>query len=251
MRLPAVASALTLLASFHGGWLAAQTVPASLGMPVPASEQRAGWQTSSQATWHGRILTALGGGLLGAGVGFFASQVVTGDWDVERGAREIHRETWASVGGSIGFAVGFSFPLRGRAETARPVSAASPARSVITASELAGTGVATAHDAVRLLRPQWLRDPGVHVIGEQQCPVRWTDVPACPDRRLVVYLDASRLGSIETLKEVSAQNIRSIEFLDGAAATYRWGAGHSHGAILIITAGTIPDPAGPLRPAGN
>jgi hypothetical protein len=242
MRLPVVTSVLTLFATFHGSWLAAQTAPGQLAMPVPVDDHRPGLQ-AGRTTWHGRILTALGGGLLGAGVGFFASQVVIGDWDVERGVRDVHRETWASVGGSIGFAVGFSFPLRARAEPARPAST-SPARSVITASELERAGVATAHDAVRLLRPQWLRDPGVHVIGEQQCPARWTDVPSCPDRRLIVYLDDSRLGSIETLKEVNAQNIRTIQFLDGAAATYRWGAGHSHGAILIITAGTVPDPVG-------
>ncbi|MGH7461337.1 MAG: hypothetical protein ACREMA_09950 [Longimicrobiales bacterium] len=243
MRLQVVTSALTLLATVHGSWLAAQTAPGQLGMPVPANDQRAGLQAASRATWHGRVLTALGGGLLGAGVGFFASQVVTGDWDVERGVREVDRQAWASVGGSIGFAVGFSFPLRGRAETVRPVST-TPARSLVTARELARSGITTAHDAVRLLRPQWLRDPGVHVIGEQQCPERWTDVPACPDRRLVVYLDDSRLGGVETLKEISAQTIRSIQFLDGAAATYRWGAGHSHGAILIITAGASPDRAG-------
>ena len=37
------------------------------------------------ASWHARLFSALGGAALGAGVGYFSSQVFRGDWDEEPG----------------------------------------------------------------------------------------------------------------------------------------------------------------------
>lgn len=172
------------------------------------------------STWHGRVLTGLAAGVLGAGMGFFASQVVTGDWD----NRQIDRAAWAAVGGSIGLALGVSFPLGGRPTVPGPPRAL-PERSPITAGEMSGTGVHTAHDAVELLRPQWLNQRGFQIIGEQ------------PSDRVQVYLDDMHLGGIEKLSDVSARDLALIHFLDAAAATYRWGAGHNHGAIMMISEG--------------
>jgi hypothetical protein len=87
--------------------------------------------------------------------------------------------------------------------------------------------VTTAYDAVRLLRPEWLRGRGVHIIGESA------------EETIVVMLDQVRLGGIGTLREVSIQMVRSVEFVDPGPATVRWGAGHSHGVILITAEGGI------------
>jgi hypothetical protein len=184
-----------------------------------------GADAAPAAAWHSRLLSALGGAALGAGVGFFASQVFTGDWDEEPG-HEVDRPVWAAVGGSIGFALGFTVPLpgRGRKPAPAPLRGLRGGRSVIAAEDLRGRGVTNALDAVQLLRPEWLTDRGFHVIGEDA------------DDRLQVYLDDVRLGGVRSLRDISVERIQSIHFLDAGAATARWGAGHSHGAILIIAA---------------
>jgi hypothetical protein len=161
---------------------------------------------------------------LGAGVGFFASQVFTGDWDEEPGHKRVDRQTWAAVGGSIGLAVGFSFPVPGRG---RPAPATVPlpgGRFAIVADELRATGINTAFEAVRTLRPEWLNERGSNIIGEQ------------PEEQIQVYLDDVHLGGTARLRDVTTQSIHSMHFLDAASATYRFGAGHSHGVILIIAA---------------
>lgn len=184
--------------------------------PVPAA-----------ASFPGRILSALGGAAIGAGVGFFASQVVQGDWDDGRG-RAIDRSAWAAIGGSIGLAMGFSFPL-GPSRPARAEDAEIRDRKVLRPDEWANTGVTTAWDIVNLLRPEWLRGRGVHIIGESA------------DETIVIMLDGVRLGGISTLREVNVNMIRAIEFIDPGPATVRWGAGHSHGVILITAAGGVKD----------
>lgn len=187
------------------------------------------------STLPGRVLTALGAAALGAGVGFFASQVVQGDWD--DGRREVDRPTWAAIGGSIGFAVGFTFPVGGRGIRPDPSRTLPRGRSRIGGEEIRGRGVKTAREAVELLRPEWLRGRGTHVIGENS------------EQTLQVYLDDVRLGGVRFLADVPAQTIRSIHFFDAAAATLRWGAGHSHGVILIIAEGGMP--TGSTSPAAH
>lgn len=176
--------------------------------------------------WYSRLLSAVGGAALGAGMGFFASQVFTGDWE-ERPGMEVDRPTWAAVGGSIGFAVGLSFPIGGRGVEPQPSLGPGirGGRFTIRGEELEGTGVAHAYEAVRLLRPEWLIGRGPHVLGES------------PDETIDVYLDDVRLGGVRFLRDIPAQTIASIHFLDAAGATFRWGAGHSHGVILVIARG--------------
>ncbi|MGH7502633.1 MAG: hypothetical protein ACREL7_12870 [Longimicrobiales bacterium] len=193
------------------------------GTDVSSPAQRTG-------SLPGRLLSALGGAALGAGVGFFASQVVRGDWD-EPGGANMDRSAWAAIGGSIGLAVGFSFPLGpgGPPEEQRDLRSD---RDVLLAREWEGTGVNTAWDAVRLRRPEWLNERGVHILGESS------------EETIVVILDEVRLGGVGTLREVSAYIIQSIEFVDPGPATVRWGAGHDHGVILINSKGGAPrDPA--------
>lgn len=180
--------------------------------------------------WPGRLLSALGGAALGAGMGFFASQVVRGDW--EDGSGGVDRPVWAAVGGSIGFAVGFSLPVAGRGVRPDRTRSLPGGRAVIRATEFQGTGVKTAGEAVALLRPEWLRERGTHVLGETA------------DETIQVYLDDVRLGGVRFLHDVSAAVVRSIHFFDAAAATLRWGAGHSHGVILIVAEGGLPPRGG-------
>lgn len=226
-----IALSLTALISvsvLHADAAAAQTAEAEAvrfhSAQSSARSTRSGGVSLSGASLHARLLTALAGGAVGAGLGFFASQVFTSDWDTDRDDESIDRRPWAAVGGSIGFAVGFSFPLTGRSSARRQASIAPPTGPPpITAEEMGGTGVSTAYEAVELLRPAWLTPRGVHTLREDAT------------ERIRAYLDDVELGGVHALREVNAQDISSIHFLDAAASTYRWGAGHSHGAILVLT----------------
>jgi hypothetical protein len=87
---------------------------------------------------------------------------------------------------------------------------------VITQSQIAELNVANAADAVRRLRPNWLRSRGV-------------------DEEPVVYVDAARRGGTRALATISAEMIQAIRYLSGPDATTRLGTGHRGGAILVTT----------------
>ena len=176
-------------------------------------------------SWRSRILTGAGGALLGAFVGYFASQVAVGDWEVTEGAEEPSRSLWAAVGGSIGMAVGFKFPITGDAS---PPGVAGPLRSdrfTITGEEILEAGLTDAYEAVRLLHPEWLVQRGRDSFTESE-----TD-------NIRVYLNSMELGGIESLRQVEGPIIEAIRYFDSLRATARWGAGHAHGAIQIVTSG--------------
>jgi len=173
--------------------------------------------------WPNRILTALAGGVLGAGLGFFASQVVRGDWDEGADQPSIHRPLWAAAAGAAGFAAGMSFPLSWRAHAPSPQPALAPHGPVITAEEIHDVSAMDAYEAVRLLRPQWLVPRPPTIIGQD------------PSEVLAVYLDDTRLGGIEQLRGLNAFDIGSIRFVSTAEATTRWGVGNPYGAIQVVT----------------
>ncbi len=97
----------------------------------------------------------------------------------------------------------------------------SRARNYITQEEIRGAASTTALDAVRALRPAWLVKRGPQSISYEA--------------DIVVYLGRARMGGVEALREIAAGTITSLEFLDAAAANYRFGAGHPYGAIIVST----------------
>jgi hypothetical protein len=194
------------------------------------------------AAWRNRLLTGLGAGLLGAGIGFFASQLAESDWDETLGGYKADRSPWALVGGGVGFAVGFSFPIapgppsgpslpRGRNRDlisyeeiqealSQPIG---QQREHITAAEMRRAVVTDGLELVRLLRPDWLVQRGVSTFGD-------------PDTETIrVYLDNQELGGIEALELVQVTVIRSVRFLNSARATALFGAGHTQGVIQVLT----------------
>jgi hypothetical protein len=98
----------------------------------------------------------------------------------------------------------------------------SPARAdVIDVQQLQASPYPNAFDAVQALRPQWLRARGRTSINQQEY-VR-------------VYLDDSFMGGPEQLRSITLRSISSIRYLDGVAATQRWGLDHGQGAIVVST----------------
>jgi hypothetical protein len=51
----------------------------------------------------------------------------------------------------------------------------------------------------------------------------------------MVYLDDAKLGSVDQLRELPVVGVNQVRYYDGAEATYKWGAGHIHGAIQVVT----------------
>lgn len=196
--------------------------PVSVGTAVPAFQVDLAPQAPGPH-WHHRVLSAVGGAALGAGIGFFASQVARGDWDDGPGQPQINRTSWAAVGGSVGFAVGLSFPVVGRGLP--EVGASVPPHLIITADEMEEIVAMDAYEAVEVLRPQWLVLRPSSVIGEP------------PQQTLPVYLDDFRLGDVDDLRGLSVQRIQSIRLISATIATARWGVGNSRGAIQVVTRG--------------
>lgn len=130
-----------------------------------------------------------------------------------------------------------------------------PGRSgsgAITAEEIAGmNSAATAYQLVQSLRPQWVRPRGMQSLSESthtravgsgksssgdvaagQGPVT---VPNAGQPQVLVYVGNARMGDVSALKTISAADVGSIEYLEPAKATLRFGGGHSHGVILVTT----------------
>jgi hypothetical protein len=53
--------------------------------------------------------------------------------------------------------------------------------------------------------------------------------------RKVAYLDDARLGGLQELRAVHPEAVERVQWVPAAAATARWGVGHNHGVVQVIT----------------
>ncbi len=104
-------------------------------------------------------------------------------------------------------------------------------RSRLLAEDIAGAGnVATALDAVRLLRPWWLNPP----MGRIASTNFGAETRAAT--ALVVYIDGLRQPDLESaLVTVKAGDVVEMRYLDQNRAVQQWGPGHEAGAIEVTT----------------
>lgn len=97
-------------------------------------------------------------------------------------------------------------------------------RNLITADEIQRVGATTALEAIQRLQPRMLekqRGPSsINFEGQAQ---------------IMVYVDGSRLGGIDTLTLIQSAAIAEIRFLSASEATIRYGTGNAAGAIVITT----------------
>lgn len=96
-------------------------------------------------------------------------------------------------------------------------------RDILLADEIQRTSAVTAYDAVRQLRPEWLRRRGRSSIQNARAEV------------IVVYLDGARYGGPDMLRSVAVGAVLEIVHLDASDATTRFGTGHAGGALLVRT----------------
>lgn len=226
MRTAVAVSALILVVLPGPVEVAAQAAPSGARPLVPVWTQEQLAAVAPAPTLTRRVLTGLAGAALGAGAGFFASQVGQSDWEEVPGRHEANRGLWAALGGGAGFVAGFSFPLSATGGPPRS-RGMSGGRSVITEAELRGTSADNAYDVVRLLRPEWLKTRPPDQLGEVQ------------NETVTVYRDDFREGGVGALRRFHVQNIASIRFIPPAVAVSRWGTGHVMGVIQVIQR---PDP---------
>lgn len=81
----------------------------------------------------------------------------------------------------------------------------------------------SAYDLVAHLRPEYLRSRGTNSFRDT------TPLTA------VVYIDDLKYGSVEQMKNLSAERVFQVRYLSAADATTRFGMDHGGGAILITT----------------
>lgn len=105
---------------------------------------------------------------------------------------------------------------------------------MLTKEQIAENHFNTAYDAVEALRSNWLR-------------ARGPDSFQTPSE-VLVYLDNTRLGGTDTLREIAANTIYYMRWFDGVAATGRWGVGHAAGVIYVSTHPVGVDPVPPIPP---
>lgn len=75
------------------------------------------------------------------------------------------------------------------------------------------------YDVIEEVNPQWLRKRGRNSINNPE------DVK--------VYLEGTEYGSIESLRQISAENVESVEHLNSGEAQFRFGPGNTQGAIVV------------------
>ena len=98
----------------------------------------------------------------------------------------------------------------------------SAARSdMITSEQIRAAGQNNLFDVVQAIRPTWLR-------------------PRSPNSfqnpgQVRVYLDDVRVGTVDALRSIPAQNVTYIQWFDPISASARWGLDHEQGAIVVST----------------
>ena len=106
------------------------------------------------------------------------------------------------------------------------VAPASSASEAITRVEITRSQAFNAYDAIRILRPNMLRERG-------RVTIRGTDI-----REPLVYLDNQRMGGINFLRDIPVTEIFEIRYHTAAQAQIKWGNGHPQGVIQVLTART-------------
>lgn len=102
----------------------------------------------------------------------------------------------------------------------------------ITREEIeAALGASTTFDVVQRLRPQWLRYRGPSSLYR--------------DGAIVVYVDGIRSGVVvgdgtsttgpNPLSGIAAERAQRILYYSATVATQKFGTGHAHGAIEVLT----------------
>ncbi len=240
--LRAIALAALAASAPAAGGAAAQRLqpripPASArnAQPRAAADAPAVLAPASRHSLANTLLYGAGGAVLGGWAGYMTSQIVWSDWQRVSRPGGISRVRYTLTGAGIGAMAGalLGHHVTPGVSPAHPLYGTLPA---ITTEQIQASQTRTVEELVQLLRPQWLNARGNDLI-------QFADSAASPPAfglpnsdAVRVYLDGEQMGGPEQLAEIPTLEALRVEYYDMKAATVRWGAGHSHGAINVITA---------------
>ena len=97
--------------------------------------------------------------------------------------------------------------------------------NAITAEEIATQPAQTLYDAVRALRPAWMMRGRPTALMPQN------------EGQLIVYVDGTRYGTVESLRQLVPSVAMAVRYYSPSDAEARFGPGHLNGAIEVITSG--------------
>lgn len=135
---------------------------------------------------------------------------------------------WAPLQGGLGY-VGYKLSARDvelvEADTAaRRPTAPKRSTNVILADDIANTSATNVYDAIARLRPEWLARETRALTAREQGGER---------ARLIAYFENARYGIVDALRTLSTAGVQEIRYYDPAAATARYGTGHSAGVVAV------------------
>jgi hypothetical protein len=124
---------------------------------------------------------------------------------------------------ALGWACSSATGAGGGTTSDRPAPSLRHNSNVITADELSRIAATSLDDAVRALRPGWLRNAPSTIRPDAEGTV-------------VIYLDHVRLGGPESLRQINPMQVSEVRYYSPSEAELRFGTGHLHGAIEVTTA---------------
>lgn len=106
---------------------------------------------------------------------------------------------------------------------ATQTGAASTSRhNLVTAEQLARAGDVSLYDALRAVRPTFLR-------------TRQPASATMPETPIAVYMGGLRMGEgLEHLRQIMTKNVQEVEFLEPHQANARFGGSTSGGALIVV-----------------
>lgn len=205
----------------------------------------------------GTGMRTAGGAFVGAWLGFVVAKVKLSDWnEASHSSSAIRQRNQITAGGAVLGAIAANLAFRHPCRVSRQGMYAgtpkeSAGRRAITLEEIQKSGVTgSIYDLVYALRRTWLSTRGVGSMAEAPRYVTDEDgrehlVQGEPE--LIVYLDQMKLGSITQLRTLPIAGVVEVRYYDPSQATFKFGSGHSRGAIQVIsvsdaTAGARPQP---------
>ena len=94
--------------------------------------------------------------------------------------------------------------------------------NVVSAQELSRAGDVSLYDALTQLRPAFLRSRG---------SLPGATTPAAP---IQVYIGGMSMGGVEHLRQIVANGVVEVRFLEPQQAIARFGGNNTGGAILVV-----------------
>lgn len=98
-----------------------------------------------------------------------------------------------------------------------------PGPNLITAAEIEKASVQNALEAVQKLRPAMLRRPSIASANAQS------------KGELVVYVDNTRYGPVDNLRQIPASSIAAVRYYSASESQMKWGSNHPGGVIEVLT----------------